>query len=126
MKIRELLPSDISTLREINSRCHPKDAFPELDNLVGASLVITDNKDKIISFGGVELIAEGVTITDNEFSEYARTTALQILLQSMLVTCSRFEKSHLHTFIQDDIPWIKALYAVGFKDVGGKALYKEV
>lgn len=122
MKTRLLKLYDIPLLKEINSRCHPDDAFPDFRNFIGEILVITDNQDKIISVGGVDLIAEAITITDNEFSSHIRTTALWGLFSSMKISCRRANHSYLHAFVnsQDKIH-IKTLGVIGFKPLNSKA-----
>jgi len=127
MKIRSLKGEDISVLKEINSRCHPKDAFPNFKNFYSPILVITDDHDRIISYGAVEAIAEAVTITDNEFSSHVRTTALRNLLRHMLLTCGRIHQDHLHAFVDGhDEAWIKAIKWAGFKPVDSDPFFLEV
>lgn len=127
MKIRPLRGEDIDSLREINSRCHPKDVFPDFKNFYSPIVVITDDYDRIIIAGGVESIAEAVTITNREFSPHIRATALKKLLRSMLLTCGRVNQDYLHAFVvSDDETHIRAIKAVGFKSVGSEAFFLEV
>lgn len=115
MKIRELRPGDIDSIIEINKRCHPRDMFPDFSHFYSPPVVVEDD-GRIVTAGGVEAIAEAVTITDNTFSSHVRTTALQELLKSMLLTCGRVHQDYLYAFVDGhDKPWIKAINRVGFK-----------
>jgi len=123
MKTRFVNITDIDTLKEINSRCHPHDAFPDLGNFI----VITDDRDHIITAGGVLLIAEAITITDNKFSSHVRTTALQELLAHMKLTCGRIHQDYLHAFVNGhDEAWIRAIKKVGFKSLDSDPFFLEV
>ncbi len=126
MKIRALRGMDEIHLRELNARYYPDDRFPGFRKNFASALAIVDNNDKIITAGGVELIAEGVCITDKEFSEHVRGKALRMLLQSMRLTCGRINQSDLHVFSNNhDEIWERALLGDGFKPLEG-AFYIEV
>ncbi len=116
MKIRSLKSGDIEILRALNDQYYPNDAFPDFGKIKPV-VVITDDHDRIITAGGVELIAEGVSITDKSFSVHVRGTALRELLQAMLLTCGRIHQDHLHVFVTDDHDdtWVRALKGDGFK-----------
>ncbi len=123
MKIRTLHWDDETHLRELNARYYPDDAFPGFEKNFSSALCIVDDEDRIITAGGVELIAEGVCITDKGFSEHIRGKALRMLLQSMLLTCGRINQDHLHIFSNSyDITWERALQGNRFKSCG-RAFY---
>lgn len=127
MITRTLTGTDVPILHRINDRCHPNDSFPSFKNFYPPIIVITDDKNRIITAGGVEKIAEAVTITDNEFSSHVRTTALQELLRGMLLTCGRIDQDYLHAFIDDhDETWIRTVQKVGFKSMNKETFYIEV
>jgi len=127
MKTRCLVADDLSVLREINNRCHPHDTFPSFKNFYSEILVITDNKDRIITAGGVEAIAEAITITDDQFSSHVRTTALHQLLRHMMLTCGRVHQDYLHAFVDGhDEAWNRAIKIVGFKSLNSDPFFLEV
>ena len=118
MKTRLLKPDDISSLREINSRCYPDEGFPNFDKFE-VVYVITTNSDEIITAGGIELISEGVCITNKKFSEHVRGRALRELLSLLLQDCSRLDQDYLHVFsASHDEIWERTLQGDGFKSLG--------
>ena len=126
MKIRALSWEDEKHLRELNARYYPDERFPNFEKNFASVLAIVDKDNHIITAGGVELIAEGVCITDKEFSGHVRGKALRMLLQSMRLTCGRINQSDLHVFSSNrDEIWKRALLGNGFKPLEG-AFYIEV
>jgi len=128
MKTRPLNTTDINTLREINDRCHPHDAFPDFfEHCYSPSIVITDDNDHIIIACTVKCIAEAITITDNQFSSHVRITALLESLGHMILTCGRVHHDYLHIFVNhNDKTHIKAIKKVGFKSLDSDPFFLEV
>lgn len=119
MKIRTLHWEDETHLRELNAHYYPDDVFPNFEKNFASTIAVIDDNDRIITAGGVELIAEGVCITDKSFSEHVRGKALRILLQSMLLTCGRIHQDYLHIFSNShDEIWERALQSNRFKSLG--------
>jgi len=127
MKIRTLSWSDETHLRELNARYYPDDAFPNFEKNFASTIAIVDDDDHIITAGGVEVIAEGVCITDQKFSEHVKGKALRMLLGSMLLTCGRIHQNYLLVSINGgNTTWERALQGDGFKLLNSKVLYKKV
>lgn len=119
MKIRLLKDEDIPVLEELNKINHPNDSFPNFDKFE-VIYVITTNSNEIITAGGIELIVEGVCITDKKFSEHVRGRALRELLSLLLQDCSRIDQAYLHVFLNShDEVWERALQGNGFKLLKG-------
>jgi len=126
MIIRKLAREDVDTLYEINKRCHPHDAFPSFDEFYDP-IIIADEKNKIITAGGVQLIAEATSITERDCAPYIRAKALKRLLQHMQFTCGRLQQNYLHAFVvKDNVTHIKALKKVGFESLNSDAFFLEV
>lgn len=118
MKIRLLKDEDIPILKELNRINYPDEGFPNFDKFEVA-YVITTNSDEIITAGGIELIAEGVCITNKKFSGHVRGRALRELLSILLQDCSRIDQDYLHVFSNShDEIWERALQGDGFKSLG--------
>lgn len=118
MKIRLLKDEDIPVLKELNRINYPDEGFPNFDKFE-VVYVITTNSDEIITVGGIELIAEGVCITNKKFSEHVRGRALRELLSLLLQDCSKLDQNFLHVFsASHDETWERALQSDGFKSLG--------
>ena len=127
MKLRPLHQDDESLLRDLNAEYYPNDAYPDFKRHLSPVLAVVDDEDKIITAGGVELIAEGVSITDKSRSPHTRGKALRMLMQSMLLTCGRVNQNFLQISVTDeDWTWMRALEGDGFKPTGGRQFYIEV
>jgi hypothetical protein len=126
MKIRALDPLDIDRLRAIHEE-HYKDEFlfPDFLNNFICAFVVVDDDDKIISGGGVRMIAESIMITDKDYPLRPRMSALcQVLDASEFVT-KHAGLAELHAFVQDD-RWYALLQKVGFLPTRGKPLVLEL
>jgi N-acetylglutamate synthase-like GNAT family acetyltransferase len=126
MIIRALQESDIPELKRINSEYYPDDSFPDFKENFLSVVVITDDDGTIITCGGVELIAESVSITNQAIPSNVRTKALLMLLDNMKYTCSGHRYNYMHAFVTDDEHWEKMLRKVGFKQLDSDVLYLEV
>ena len=117
--------ADIEELKKIHEKYYPHDAFPNFDRLWD-TLVITGQDGEIINAGGVELIAEGVLITNYDRSVIERGKALLRQFAHMQLTCGKLKQQHLHVFENaDNETWLRALKAYGFESAG-TALFKKV
>ena len=126
MKIRKFERKDMEAINAINEEFYPLDRCPDFNRLYDP-MVITGEDGSIISAGGVELIAEGVLVTNKNYSEFKRGRALEIQLATMSTTCLRIGQDDLHAFVSDDLDetWIRALKLYGF-ELAGTALFKRI
>ena len=125
MILRSIKHGDIQELKKIHRKYYPNDVMPVWEKL-NSIIVCEAENGTIISAGGVELIAEGVLLTNYDCSPVARGKALLQHLINMKLTCSRLHQDYLHVFENghDEI-WIKALKAYDFKPAGN-AFFKKV
>lgn len=125
MILRSIEVGDIEKIREIHYKHYPHDSFPDFSKLRDI-LVVEDEAGTIISLGGIELIAEAVTITNYDSPALLRGKALLAQLSHMQRACSKIDQNHLHVFENgNDEVWIKALKTYGFKPAGN-AFFKKV
>ena len=125
MILRSIRYSDIIQLEVIHKKYYPNDVMPDWSKLENILVAVTDNGE-VISAGGVELIAEGVLLTNYDCSSIARGKALLQHLVNMKMTCSNLNQDYLHVFENGhDEVWIKALRAYDFKPAGN-AFFKKV
>ena len=125
MKVRQLRYDDLEEVSKIHHNFYAKDAPPKFNK---DFIVIADDEDRIITCGGIELMAEAIILTNKHFSSHMRTSALLELLRSLMLICDRNNYDFLHATIADDPDetWIRTLGLVGFKPLTGKVLIKEV
>ena len=122
MKIRVINPSDIGKLQLIHGRYYYDEfEFPNFFHNYLSSFVVTNEEDKIITGGGVRLIAESVIITDKSVSARERKLALEEMFRASAFTASARDFKQLHAFIQDE-NWLRHLTKVGFRETVGKSL----
>ena len=124
MKIRSLQFGDIEQLKRINAQS--SDSFPDFGSNFHNILVAVDDKGNIISAGGVELIAEGVLITDKTLPQYTRGPALVEMLSRMESTCRGLNQKFLLAFVEKDETWKRALQLYGFKGSRQQVFFKRV
>jgi len=125
MILRRIESGDINKLKLIHNKYYPNDVLPDWNKLKSILIAQAENGD-IISAGGVELIAEGVLVTNYDTSPVARGKALLQHLLNMRMTCQELDQDYLHIFENsDDEVWIKALRAYKFKSAGN-AFFKKV
>jgi len=124
MRIRKLEAGDIEKLKRINAQYG--DDFPDFGGNFHNILVAVDDKNRIISAGGVELIAEGVLITDKTLAEYKRGPALVEMLSRMESTCRDLNQKFLLAFVTEDETWKRALELYGFKGSRQRVFFKRV
>jgi hypothetical protein len=126
MKVRALRMGDIEKLCEIHSKVGGQDDFPDITRL-RSMVVITEDNGNIITAGGIELIAEGVCITDTHLSPIVRGPALIELLRRLTETTRDLRKDVLHSFITpSETAWIRALQNHGFEQSQQTMLFKRV
>ena len=125
MNLRSLQHSDMFKLEVMHKKYYPNDAMPDWGKLQSILVAEAENGE-IISAGGVELIAEGVLLTNYDIPAIARGKALLQHMINMKMTCSRLDQDYLHVFENGhDEVWIKALEAYDFKPAGN-AFFKKV
>lgn len=125
MNIRFAEPRDLPALKLIHSQFYEKDfPFPNLQHFIG-TFVVTDDNDRIITFGGVRYLLEAVALTNKNFSPRQRKAALNQLLYGlgMITQENKFDK--FHVFITES-DWKKHLLKSGFNPCVGEALYIDV
>jgi hypothetical protein len=122
MIIRNYQDSDLEQLKIIHERYYKEEfSISEFyQNFLNLFSVVED--DKIISVGGVRLIAESVIVTDKGYSARQRREALLMMLQSQTFITGRNNYHQLHAFIQDK-NWEKQLLEYGFKPCKGDAIF---
>ena len=117
--IRALCPGDIDTLRVIHHNFYRGEfEFPDfLNNFLCSFVVIKDGENKIVSAGGVRLIAEAIIITDKQFSVRERRSALYQILDAAEFITKKADFPRLHAVTEDE-SWKKHLMKIGFHSRG--------
>jgi hypothetical protein len=122
MNIRVMNPADLFELKEIHSEFFSNEfEFPNFFNNFLSSFVVTDENGRIITGGGVRLIAESIIITDKDYPIEPRRKALFEMLAASAFTASSRDFRQIHAFIQDE-KWLNHLKRKGFKETVGKSL----
>jgi len=124
--IREIRATDLEELKRIHEKFYPNDNFPDFTKLNSVVVDTDDTTGKIILCGGIELVTEGVLLSNKDASELSRGRALIRVLNHMMLTCGRLGQSDLLAFVNDsDETWMRALKLYGFKPAGD-VFYKKV
>ena len=125
MIIRELLSSDIQVLHQIWKKHYSGEfTFPDFTEQFVQTFVVEDN-DRIVTAGGIRLIAESVIVTNKDIPRKVRIDALQAMLQASLFTCARNGYDQLHAFVQDE-KWQSVLEKYNFRPTKGEAMVIDV
>lgn len=126
MKIRALEAGDIDEIRRIHHEHYINEFdFPDFLHNFVCAFVVTDDDGKIVSAGGVRLIAESIVVTNKDYSVRDRRTALCYVLDASEFITKHADFKELHAFIQDE-DWYNHLQKVGFLPTKGKPLVLEL
>jgi hypothetical protein len=126
LNIRLYQPRDLDLVRELHERHHAKDFdLPILDNPSMVGKWIIEDKDGPILFGGVNLLAEAIAVTDLDRSVEDRRKALYTSLEISLNCTNRYGLPSLHCTVFDD-KWKRHLKKAGFRDCKGSFLYYDL
>jgi hypothetical protein len=122
MNTRPITDKDIGTLIEIHKRyyAHQFD-FPNFLGKFIYPMAITDDKNRIITAGGIVPIAEVIILTDKSQSIIARIDALQEMLAKTRQIAGLYGYSRLHAFVHDPT-WKSQLIKAGFESCPGEIL----
>jgi hypothetical protein len=110
---------------------HFKDEFP-LEDIFSEHIlnrfVVTDESDKVITYGGIKLLFELFTVTDLDRPVRERVIALKTYLNKAITEARKREYEQVHCFATHPINgsqdnWIEMLEKVGFTKTKGPALY---
>lgn len=118
MNIRALQPGDVDKLRKIHAQFYASEfEFPDFLNNFLCCFVVVDDRNNIISGGGVRLISESVILTDKSRSVRDRFSALSQILNASEYFTRQANFCKLHAVTEDD-KWKKHLNKVGFHSRG--------
>jgi hypothetical protein len=125
MTIRELTNTDINVLYEIWKKHYSEEfTFPNFSDHFLNAFVVEDN-DRIITGGGVRLIAESILITNKDIGKLTRRDALIMTLQASQFFCKKNGFNQLHAFVQDE-KWQDILEQYDFRPTVGNALVIDI
>lgn len=101
MNIVKVNEHDISAISDIWERCHSHSfELPSRRNLITEAKILND-KDKIIGYGQVRLVAEPIMILDLETRLRDRIKALQLLMTEAYRGVELVGLKRIHAFIRD-------------------------
>lgn len=96
----------------------------DLPNLANAAHgVAVDEKNRVVGYGIVKLMAEAILVLDLERSKKRRLSALEVLLKSAMMDCAEQQIPQLHVFVQDEQFAELLQNHFGFKRCVGIPLY---
>jgi len=125
MKVEHLNPEYFRQVVRIHEK-HFRNEFPLeniLDSKILNQLVIVDNDDNVITFGGIKLLFELFLVTDLDRSPRDRVLALKTFLNKAITEARRKEFEQVHCFPSEIGDWVEILGKVGFSQTKGRALY---
>jgi len=122
MEVRAYKPEDVEEAKRIFDKFYAKDnygslTFPDMTNEYLCAFTILGNDDKIITTGGVRVIAEITLITDKNRAIKERVLALREVLKISSFIAREFRFDRLHA-VTDDPTWANQMQEVGFMPRG--------
>ena len=128
MIIKSLDESSHDQIVEIHQK-YFKNEF-SLDDLFNDKLldqiVVCDDNDKVITYGGIRLLFEIIAVTDLSRTVRERREALIKMLDAIIFIAERKKFEQIHCFPTHGEEWTSHLKDVGFKETKGRALYLNV
>lgn len=117
--VRALLPEDIDQLKKIYAHHYSNEfEFPNFLDKFLCVFVVHDDNDRIISGGGVRLIAESTILTDKDYPIKIRRAALYKTLDALCFLASDAGFDRLHA-VSKNKKWLSHLKKkVGFHSRG--------
>jgi hypothetical protein len=128
MIIRLFQPSDLEQLRAIHARDYEQEfPFPfDGENKLLDKYVVVNDRNIIITFGSLEVVTEGIVITNKVISVKERREAFYKLLQCLQFSAQNHGFGQFHATVQEN-KWVKHLTKeFGFRECKGKYLYLDV
>ena len=112
--IRAFEHKDLELAREFHRRHFPELGMPNFSEMM-VGFVIEDEEGPIM-YGGLELVAEAVLVTNKDRSPIAIGKALIEAQKCMLYTAREFKIKELYAFVKGERDYVKHLKQHGFSE----------
>jgi hypothetical protein len=114
MNIRAFEHKDLELAREFHRKYFPELGMPKFNEMI-IGFVIEDEQGPIM-YGGLELVAEAVLVTNRERSNIAIGKALVEAQKCMLYTAKEFNIKELYAFVKGERDYVSHLKQHGFSE----------
>src|SRR4029077_13259256 len=112
--IRAIEQNDFGTIHEIWKKYYETQfPFPDFMNYLCA-FVVCDDQNRIVTAGGIKLMAEALLITDKNMPLMTRSKAFREMRAALEFMARTRDFNNLYAFIKDDPSWSTILKRVGF------------
>ena len=128
MIIKQLDEQSFNQIKEIHNK-YFSDQFDLNDlfnNKILDQIVVCDDNNKVITYGGIKLLFEVVAVTDLNRSARDRKQALIKMLDVIISIAEKKKFEQIHCFPTFNEKWTEHLKDIGFKQTKGTALYLNV
>jgi len=114
MDIRAFKQEDMVDAKLLHQKFFPELGMPDFNKMI-IGFVIEDEEGPIM-YGGLELVAEAVLVTNKERNRTVIGKALVEAQKCMLYTAREFNIKELYAFVKDNENFISHLRQHGFSD----------
>jgi len=114
MDIRAWRPEDMADAKLLHQKFFPELGMPDFNKMI-IGFVIEDEAGPIM-YGGLELVAEAVLVTNKERSRITIGKALVEAQKCMLYTAKEFNIKELYAFVKGNENYVSHLRQHGFTD----------
>jgi hypothetical protein len=94
---RNILPSDLSTIEELNGKQEFR--ISDIDNCIIDKIILKD--EKAVAYGIVKQFAEGILLVNPDFPKVTRMKALNMLMEHAIEGSRKAGLTQLHYFVSD-------------------------
>jgi hypothetical protein len=120
--IRAMREEDLQLIQEVHKEFYSRDfPIPDFQKHFLCAFVAVNEKQEIVSAGGVRTICESILITDKRQPVATRREALYDMLSASMYIAGKNNYNALHAFIQE-AGWKSHLEKVGFTPITGDGL----
>jgi hypothetical protein len=114
------IPYDNFYDKQIDELCKEHEFVNHRDNLVAGGIILEN--DRILAYGAVRKIYEGVIALDQKLTRKGRKEALQLLFDHGMMNCTKMGIDEWHVFVEDPIFRKILINSYGFKECKGNGL----
>lgn len=114
------IPYDNYYDKQIDKLCEEHGFVNHRDNLIAGGIILKDSK--VIAYGAVRKIFEGVIALDQKLSKRQRKEALQLLFDHGMMHCTKVGIDEWHVFVEDPVFRKILISSYGFKECKGNGL----
>jgi hypothetical protein len=114
------IPYDQFYDKQIDKLCTDHGFVNHLDNLAAGGIILHDRR--VVAYGAVRKIYEGLIAIDQGLPKKSRREALQLLFDHGMMHCNKIGINEWHVFVEDPAFRKILINSYGFKECKGNGL----